>query len=409
MAQVFDSDTLWRDRLLVLGALGLCALLLAVMLFRAVAEAGGTNAYALIAESLLNLRPDASTCFGKDCAFVDGKTYIVFPPFPALLAMPLVWLNGIKATGFVALSLLLWAGSLGLWNRIARHQGVERAGRLWLLAAIGFASPLFYVALRGDGVWFFAQSTAFFFVTLALHEAMIGRRLFTAGLALGCALLSRQMSIFYGPLLLLIWFRDGEPVFRIGRERIAGLVLLGIPVFAALVAYFTYNYWRFGDPLETGYRFITLDSELLKSRMDQYGLWNKAYAVFNFFYFFLQGFHVDFAKPQQIALVGLDPAGSSFLAASPWLLLMFFARRDLRTLLVVLMMAAFTGLLLFYHSNGFSQYNTQRYALDWLPAALLIMAPALTAQRVEWFRLLVVWGIALNVATMLVLALTKAG
>jgi hypothetical protein len=409
MAYGFDSGTAWRDRLLLLGALSLSALLLAVMVFRAVAETGGTNAYALIAESLLNLRPDASTCFGKDCATVDGKTFIVFPPFPALFAAPLVWLNGIGATGFIAISIVLWAASLGLWNRIARHLGVEGGGRFWLLLAIGFASPLFYVALRGDGVWFFAQSTAFFFVTLALHEAAVGRRLFTAGIAIGCAFLSRQMSIFYAPLLLLVWLGDGAPLFRIDRQRIAGAFALGLPVLAALAAYFVYNYWRFGDPLETGYRFITLDSELLKSRMDEYGLWNKAYAVFNFFYFFLQGFHAEFARPQQIALVGLDPAGSSFLAASPWLLLLFFAKRDLRTLVVVLMMAGFTGLLLFYHSNGFSQYNVQRYALDWLPAALLIMAPALTAARVEWFRLLAAWGIALNVATVLVLALTRAG
>jgi hypothetical protein len=47
--------------------------------------------------------------------------------------------------------------------------------------------------------------------------------------------------------------------------------------------------------------------------------------------------------------------------------------------------------------------------LDWLPAALLMLAPVLTLWRLEMFRLLVAWGVVLNVATVVVLALTKAG
>ncbi len=29
------------------------------------------------------------------------------------------------------------------------------------------------------------------------------------------------------------------------------------------------------------------------------------------------------------------------------------------------------GITLFYHSNGFTQYSAQRYALDWLPILLV--------------------------------------
>jgi hypothetical protein len=408
-----DGATPWRDRFLLLGSLAAGLLLFAAMAFRALRETGSTNAYALIAESLLTLTPNASTCFGSDCASFAGKTYIVFPPFPALFAMPLVWLNGTGTAGFGALSIALWAGSLLVWDRLFRHLAVEAASRLWLLLAIGFASPLFYVTIRADGVWFFAQSVAFFFVTLALHEALIRRSLATAGLALGAALLSRQFSVFYAPLLLLLWMRPHEPVFAITRERVVAAAKLAIPILAALACYFAYNYWRFGDPLETGYHYITFEGRggdsTLRSRVDQHGLWSGAYVVYNLFYFFFQGFHAEFASPQKIALTGLDPGGSSFLAASPWLLLAFFAKRDLRTFLAAAMMVGFTAMLLFYHSNGFSQYNAQRYALDWLPAVLIAMAPALTVHRLEWFRLMVAWGIVLNVATVAVLALTKAG
>lgn len=409
----YGDETVWRDRILLFASAMAGLLLFAAMAFRALRETGSTNAYALIAESLLTLTPNASTCFGSDCASFAGKTYIVFPPFPALFALPLVWFNGIQTAGFGAMSIALWAGSLFVWDRLFRHLAVEAPSRLWLLLAIGFASPLFYVTIRADGVWFFAQSVAFFFVTLALHEVLVRRNLATAGLAIGAALLSRQFSIFYAPLLFLLWMKPGEPVFVLDRQRIAAAVKLAVPILAALVCYFAYNYWRFGDPLETGYRYIIFEGQgggdtTLGSRVGQYGLWNGAYVVYNLFYFFFQGFHAEFASPQNLVLKGLDPGGSSFLGASPWLLLAFFAKRDLRTFVAAAMMVGFTAVLLFYHSNGFSQYNVQRYALDWLPAALIVMAPALTAQRLEWFRLLVAWGIVLNILTVAVLALTKA-
>ncbi len=397
----------WRSRVLVLATLGMAALLVAVIAFRALRETGRTNAYAVIADSFLKLTPNAATCFGADCLYVDGKLTALFPPFPAALVAPLVWLNGIDTTGFGFISIALFAGTLLLWNRIFKVQGAAANVRFWLVTALAFASPLFYVTLRADGVWFFAQSVAFFFATLAVHEAYAGRRLITAGLALACALLSRQMQVFLAPVLLLLWMREDEPVLRINSERVAAALRLAVPVALGIACYLAYNYWRFGDPLDTGYRFLAPDAGPLHFRVKDYGVWNPVYAAQNFFYFFLQGFHATFEGPHDVKLSGLDPYGTSFLAASPWLLMLFFVKRELRSLLLLALPVGLTFAMLFYHSNGYSQYNTQRYMLDWLPAVLVLIAPVLTQERLEWFRLLVAWGVALNVAAVVVLALTK--
>ena len=116
---------------------------------------------------------------------------------------------------------------------------------------------------------------------------------------------------------------------------------------------------------------------------------------------------MDLHVPREVS--GLDPAGTSILAASPWLLFLFFTplRRD--TLLCGLVVVGLAAVLLFYHSNGFSQYNTQRYALDWLPAALVMLAAGLRREHLPMLRLLVGWGVALNAATVMVLALTRGG
>ena len=226
------------------------------------------------------------------------------------------------------------SASLWLWKRIFDKLEVEAPVVAWLLLAIAFASPLFYVTLRAEKVWFFAQALAFLFVAAALHEAL-ARRVLNAGIAIGLAFLCRQMSIFYAPILLFILFRPDEPLFRITVERVRHALMLALPILCAIGFYFAYNYWRFGNPLDTGYSGIAFGEGLLKARTDEFGLWNKAYVLYNVFYLFFQGFHAQFAEPQQLRLTGLDSGGASILAASPWLLLLFFTplRRFNRRLL----------------------------------------------------------------------------
>jgi hypothetical protein len=109
----------------------------------------------------------------------------------------------------------------------------------------------------------------------------------------------------------------------------------------------------------------------------------------------------------------MDSAGTSILAASPWLLfLVFTPKRGLHALGLALIVGL-SAVLLFYHSNGFSQYNTQRYILDWLPVALLTLAAVFREGGLQpdarlVFKVLVLWGVLLNVATVGVLALTHA-
>jgi hypothetical protein len=302
---------------------------------------------------------------------------------------------------------MAWGLSLFLWLGILAKIGLDRTSRLWVLAAIG-SSPLFFVTLRSDGIRFFAQAIAFPLVTLAIYEA-IEDRLLTSGMAIAGALLCRQMSIFYAPLLFLMAVGPNERLIAIDRERIGRAIKLGLPILAGLLAYLAYNAWRFGSPFDAGYSLIDYRVPMIQERIAAHGVWNLAYVPFNVIYLFLQGFHAEFAAPELVKVIGMDAAGTSILAASPWLLFVFLApaRRDVfacAALIIGLSLA-----LLFYHSNGYIQHNVQRYTLDWLPAALLIIGAALGQPEVNWgrfevFRLLVLWGMVLNLATVAILA-----
>lgn len=400
-----------RDLLLLVAVLAVAGLLGAALLLHMVTEAGGTNSFALVAEGFLKGRPFVEQCFDGDCARRGGHLYVVFPPLPGVVAMPLVAAFGVGTRGFTVIGILAFALALFLWNRIFIRAGVGRDSRIWLLIALACASPLFYVAFRSDKIWFFAQVLAFPLVTLALHEAQ-ARRCVTAGLAIGLAFLCRQMSIFYAPIVLAMLFREGEPFLAVTRERIGWTFRIALPVLAAIALYFAYNVWRFGNPLDTGYNDIAFEHGMLLERVTHYGLWNRAYLLFNAFYLFLQGFHAEFAAPGFIRLAGMDSSGTGILAASPWLLfLVFTPKRGLHALGLALI-AGLSAVLLFYHSNGFSQYNTQRYTLDWLPVALLMLAAVFREGRLQpetrlVFKLLVLWGAVLNAATIGVLTLTR--
>ena len=120
--QAFMAAPLRSKALAVLA--GLCAaLLLAVIGLRMLTEQGGTNSFALVADSFLNLRPYVTACFDVDCAVRDGRTYVVFPPLPGVIAMPLVALFGLNTAGFTAIG---FAAFLGILMALEAH--IRQAG-----------------------------------------------------------------------------------------------------------------------------------------------------------------------------------------------------------------------------------------------------------------------------------------
>jgi 4-amino-4-deoxy-L-arabinose transferase-like glycosyltransferase len=405
--------TITRERILLGIAIVLGAVLLAGLAIAGLRETPQSNSYALLADAFLNGRLWVNECFDPDCARFEGRQYVIFPPFPAVLTMPFVALFGTGFSGFIFFGAALFAASVVLWSRILRRlQGGLGAPALLLLAGIGFASPLYFVTIRADGVWFLAQSVGFFLISLSLWLALSGRGLIWAGLALGLAFLSRQMSILYLPFLFALVLADDEPLISFRREHFARALKLGLPVLGAVLIYLYYNYVRFGGPTNTGYGFMEKPEgglAILNLRINESGLFSPDFLLFNLTYLFAQGFDLAFGGPDLLTPEGMDWAGTSLLAASPFVLFAFFAPGKRVVWVGLATIAAMVVPMLFYHSNGFTQFNVQRYTLDWLPILFIILAMTLRARKLEGFGLFVVVGIGLNVATMAVLALIQGG
>ena len=405
-------------RINAMGVLFAIAALMALALLGGLAlyaflENPGSNSYALLAEAFLNGRLDTTTCFDGDCARFEDKIFVMFPPVPAIIALPFVALFGVEFSGFVLISALAFALSVWLWWQIFEGLKLDRDVAIWLLLGLAFATPLYYVTIRGDGVWFFAQSIGFAFTSLAIHQMVRGGSLIVAGACIGAAFLCRQMAVFYLPFLFALSLDRFEPLISFSRDHIIRVLKLGLPVAAAVGVYLAYNYLRFGDPMQTGYPYMmgaemAEGGSIINYRLAEHGLWSLAYFLFNTVYLFLQGFHLEFTGNSMVEPLALDPSGTAILAASPFVLFAFFAPMRRPVLIGVVTILAIAVPTLFYHSNGFSQYNVQRYALDWLPILFYILAVALAERDLRGLALLVTYGIGLNLATMAFLALGMA-
>ena len=385
---------------------GLVLAFLAVLALAILREVPGTNSYAVLAEGWLNGRFDTDHCFDTDCALFNGLTYIIFPPLPGVIALPFVASFGSDFRFFVVLSALTWAGSGWLWWQIFRREAAGRDQATLLVLLTLFATPLAFVVLRGEGVWFFAQSWGFLFSSAALYGVLVRRNALLAGLFIGMAFLCRQMTILYLPLLYVLLLEANTAWYSIDRAAIKrALSLAAFPVIAILI-YFAYNYVRFGSPLETGYSYIfpvewdVADSGgfFLRLRVRELGIFSPDYFLFNAVYMFVAGPHVDFAGRYMTEMAGFDANGASLFLVTPIILLAFLGKWDRAFWFGLGTCGLVMGLTLLYHSNGFSQYSAQRYALDWLPILLIFLGRALKAEWTPPFALLLAYSMGVTLA-----------
>ena len=312
----------------------------------------------------------------------DGHLYSRKGIGTTLAALPAYWLalhSGLVGNVQAAMltNSLLTAATAALIFLFLRRLGYRVGVALGTALAFGlgtmawpYARYLFSETLAGLGLLL----SAYFLLPLpAGSKAGIrGRRALLAGAGLGLALLARLNNALAAPflgLLLLYYLQRSRP--RDWRRWLKPLVLLGLPVLAALVVIGWYNWLRFGSPWTTGYlpqeRFATP---------------------------FFQGFYGLTLSPGK-GLLWYNPLFWAALIAWP----AFFRRHRAEALLVgalVLSNVAFYAPWYLWwagHSWG------PRFLVTILPFAALPLAPALEAAR-RWRAL----AVALSV-----LALLSAG
>jgi hypothetical protein len=249
------------------------------------------NHYALLADAWLHGRHDLAHgapayAMNNDFAVFQGKTYISFPPFPALLMLPFVALAGspedfcdgqfaVELAGIAPAVLFLVLEKLRRSGRSPRSE----TENLVFAGLYAFGTVYFFTAVEGT-VWFVAMVVGAALLALYTLFALDAEHPVLAGAMLACAYLTRPFIVLTAPLfafeVLRACTRGGsvrgssfgetarDLAARIDRAALARIAsrcaLFALPPLLALIGFAWFNASRFGiaSPFLFGHEFLTV-------------------------------------------------------------------------------------------------------------------------------------------------------
>lgn len=310
-----------------------------------------------------------------DWTYYDGKWTVTFPPLPAVLMAPFVAVSGIDFND-VVFTLLLGAFNVALvyemtprfGQQLVPAVGLTRPARVGLTSLIGFGTVHWWVSSVGQ-VWFTAQIAGVTFLLLAIRETLGRGRPALACSWLCLAALARPPMLLALPVLAALLLSSNAP-----RQMALGLIPLGVT--GLLVAWF--DWARFGNPCELGYRYMRLES-LLARIVEEQGSFSVAYLGRNLHYALLEMPGLSSRWP----FVVMNPWGMSILASTPALVILSVVpwRQNLAQLsLAGALLVALPSLL--YYNTGYMQAGN-RYLLDSLPF-LVVLSTLGMRGRLRW-------------------------
>jgi len=352
------------------------------------------NHFALLADSWRQGRldlggPPPAYTGNNDFSHVGGKWYVVFPPFPALLLLPVLavvkdparvhdgqfflWLAGVApASLFLALEKL---------RRFGRSE-LDELGNIGLSLSFAFGSVYFFCAEQGT-VWFAAHVIGAALAAAYLLFALEAERPVLAGLALGLGFATRSPLLFAAPLFVL-------EAWRTKRAHLFGsLFAFSAPVAAIVLLTLLHNQLRFGDPFEVGYRFLGITWQ---QRIEKWGLFGYHYFAKNLGVV-LTG--LPFWTPQGKVPFQINLHGLALWITTPMYLWLLWPRRTAvphRALWITVACVALPTL--FYQNTGWLQFG-YRFSNDY--AVFLFALLAIGGYRFgRTFRVLACTAVLVN-------------
>jgi hypothetical protein len=389
------------------------------------------NHYAHLADAWLHGRQDLAHgpppyAQNNDFAEFNGKTYISFPPFPAVLMLPLVKLSG-SPENFRDGQFVIWMAALAptfLWlvleklRRTGRSPRTERENAL-LASIFAFGTVYLFSAVEGT-VWFAALVIGTGLSALYVLWSLDAERPVLAGVALGLAYLTRPSVLLLAPLFALEALRvSSDPVDDAGAGPLRLTVRMGAhvrleafarrcalfagPILFAfgVVAWTNWTRYHRASPLYFDHEFLTVGWH---ARMLRWGLFgyhflakNLGVSLTSLPWLPPKGDTMGFSTPFKI-----NEHGLALWFTTPLYFWLLWPRglesdRNRQWLYAaVAVSAALPALLdLFYQNPGWRQFG-YRFSNDY--AVLLFVLLAIGARPMRaLFAIAAVWGIAWNV------------
>jgi len=293
-----------------------------------------------------------------DYAIFKGKYFVPMGGFPAAIGIPFLILG--PESHLVALTAFFLILTAYFLTKFVRYFLKKEAFLTALLLII--ASPLL-TTLVFKGPWYLTGliSACLGLWFLWLHNV---KKKEWGALLIIPLVLTRPTTIFY----FLIPFVD---ILKKGKRKI---LILSASVALALALFFAYNWLRFGDILEAGYRYQAVPTTEFRKTRYQEEASIKDYFLSNAIYMFINPPRVHLNKGLRFTFpyFELSRYGVGLIFTIPWFLPYFFSHpRKRRDWPYLLTMGAILLAVLSFPGEGSFQIGS-RYACDFLPLIVFL-------------------------------------
>jgi len=364
--------------------------------------------YNHLLEAFFHSRLDLVSEINHDLSFFGNKWYLYWGPAPVLFILPFYLFTRLNTSD------VFYTVMAGLVNIFVFYFVIEefseffrlksrRLSQYLILLSFSFASPNFYLSLGGR-VWHTYQVIAIFYLLLFLffYFKFLNRQDRLSFFALSVlfvnlAWLSRYtliFNLFFLSYPLYLLFKNNRIMFRKALFIFFGLTICFVMIFVS------YNYLRFGDPLETGWRY-QVGSERYSPYFKTGKLLSTDFIYHNFTYYFLNHLPVSLERPY----LRIDPEGNSVFSVYPILLFLFALFRmkilkEKKTSLFLKVTGLVVGLnlllLMLNIGTGWVQFGN-RYFFDVIPILFLLVLLVIEEIPTLIQLLALIYGFLINI------------
>jgi len=330
-----------------------------------------------------------------DLSFYNGRFYLYLGPFPSIILIPFVLLGINLSQQLVAITLGVFAFIAIV--KIARKFSLSINDALFIAIAFQFGSVFLYTTAVNITT-LQVQSISNSLLILALFEFIYKRRWLLIGVLLSCSFATR-LTILPAVLFFLYYtFKEREHKIIIPKS----VFLLFIPIFITLSLLLIYNFARFGNYFETGYKYNTYFGVTPNHlAAEKYGLFSLKHIPVNLYHFIYRGPEMFSNNIGDLTIekpyLKANGLGMSILFTSP--IVIYLINLSIRKKYVII--SLITSLFIFmpsllYFGIGNSQFG-YRYALDFYPFLLLLLLTVFQKEGVPKFaKLLIIYSVLFN-------------
>ena len=322
---------------------------------------------------------------------LEGKHYVVPPPLPAILILPVVAIRGLS-TNQTLISIFFGSINVSLAYVVAKTLTQNRGVQIWSTAMFGFGTIHWWVATAG-GVWTFSQTISVTFLFIAILLTLNKNHPFLIGLSLGASYWTRLTTILSLPFFLIYthdrWYKPFNIHNILNRINIRFLFFLGLGIAIFIFLNAIYNYARFETPFDISYYLIP---GILEEPWYQKGIFDISYIPRHLKVIF-------WGLPQLIdEYPYIVPSwnGMAIWITTPAFIYAF--RAGIRNKLSVgcWLSIILIALVNFSHGTwGFSQFG-YRFAVDFYPFLFLLTVKGI-GDNIKWHhKILIILGIIVN-------------